>query len=217
MGTKLTPGQFDAYSKAFPDEPMFVMLGRDPLAASVTYLWAMARPETCKGDEPAKLQEARVCALELETWCINAGRQPMHLLDALPFDVLAETLRKRGATVTPAPHAGDFAQAPYSCPTCSDTKAVRAAGAGMEIGGLKLPMHMPCPDCCPSEAARKLSAPIEPDGGKTDPGLDMSPLAQARRLSNEPLTTESHSTCRQLLAALVQQIDGDDTEGGAHD
>jgi hypothetical protein len=31
MGTKSNPGPFDCYAKAEPDEPMFVLLARDPL------------------------------------------------------------------------------------------------------------------------------------------------------------------------------------------
>ncbi|HAW11807.1 MAG TPA: aspartate decarboxylase, partial [Chloroflexi bacterium] len=30
MGTKNNPGKFDCYDDAHPDEPMFVLLGRDP-------------------------------------------------------------------------------------------------------------------------------------------------------------------------------------------
>lgn len=32
MGTKNRPGTFDCYAAAGPDEPLFVLLGRDPVA-----------------------------------------------------------------------------------------------------------------------------------------------------------------------------------------
>lgn len=43
MGTKNNPGKFDCYENADPDEPMFVLLGRDRLAPSLVNIWAMIR------------------------------------------------------------------------------------------------------------------------------------------------------------------------------
>ena len=40
MGTKNNPGEYDGYTKAEPDEPMFVLLARDPLAADQVRDWA---------------------------------------------------------------------------------------------------------------------------------------------------------------------------------
>lgn len=40
MGTKNNPSEFDCYSKALPDEPMFTLLGRDALASDFVELWA---------------------------------------------------------------------------------------------------------------------------------------------------------------------------------
>lgn len=39
MGTKENPGKFDCYSKAAPDEPMFVLLARDPSAPYLVMAW----------------------------------------------------------------------------------------------------------------------------------------------------------------------------------
>lgn len=58
MGTKNDPGKFDCYSRAEPDEPMFVLLGRDPAAAALVLLWMRFRSD----DDPEKLREAEVCA-----------------------------------------------------------------------------------------------------------------------------------------------------------
>lgn len=66
MGTKLNPGRFDCYSNAKDDEPMFVLLARDPLAPILVRLWAMLR-EHLAGN-PSKVQEARDCAVSMEMW-----------------------------------------------------------------------------------------------------------------------------------------------------
>lgn len=43
MGTKNNPGRFDCYANAKPDEPMFVLLGRDRLAAHLVSIWSKVR------------------------------------------------------------------------------------------------------------------------------------------------------------------------------
>lgn len=65
MGTKLNPGRYDCYDKAKPDEPIFVLLARDPLAPILVRLWAdltVARGSHDKNDE------ARMVAVAMETW-----------------------------------------------------------------------------------------------------------------------------------------------------
>ncbi len=66
MGTKLKPGKFDCYANAAPDEPMFVLLARDPLAPILVRLWADLR-EHAAGN-PSKVFEARDCAIDMEKW-----------------------------------------------------------------------------------------------------------------------------------------------------
>lgn len=66
MGTKNNPGEFDCYANAEPDEPMFVLLARDPLAPLLVEMWAMMRDIT-HGDE--KVAEAKVCAAKMRDWC----------------------------------------------------------------------------------------------------------------------------------------------------
>jgi hypothetical protein len=109
MGTKNNPAPYDCYANANPDEPMFVLLGRDKFGASLVRLWALAR-ET-DDEDPAKLQEARDCADAMAEWCNAAGKNSERVLAWLPFDVLAEELRHRGATVQPVVHGGDFTDA----------------------------------------------------------------------------------------------------------
>lgn len=80
MGTKLIPGNFDCYANALPDEPMFVLLGRDPSAPSKVRAWAYDREKAIeRGDRPESdriiVIEARECADAMETWRIaNNGR-----------------------------------------------------------------------------------------------------------------------------------------------
>ena len=40
MGTKRSPGAYDCYANAKPDEPMFVLLGRDERAPALVHAWA---------------------------------------------------------------------------------------------------------------------------------------------------------------------------------
>ena len=64
MGTKNKPGDFDCYENAEPDEPMFILLGRDRDAPFLVRRWADIREK--KGEDAAKVAEARECANEME-------------------------------------------------------------------------------------------------------------------------------------------------------
>ena len=73
MGTKNNPGEFDCYENAEPDEPMFVLLARDPAAPELVEAWANRRlalinehlkPESDK----AMIVEARECAEAMRKW-----------------------------------------------------------------------------------------------------------------------------------------------------
>lgn len=66
MGTKDSPGEFDCYSRAEPDEPMFVLLARDPLAPALVRIWAAWREHTRGKD--AKTVEAERCADDMQAW-----------------------------------------------------------------------------------------------------------------------------------------------------
>ena len=73
MGTKNSPGKFDCYANAEPDEPMFVLLGRDPTAWLVVDWWVKIRRELGKTD-PAKLAEAEECMAALLRWAHAHGK-----------------------------------------------------------------------------------------------------------------------------------------------
>jgi hypothetical protein len=62
MGTKNNPGKYDCYANAEPDEPMFVLLGRDSRAPALVRQWALMETDNTKADE------AERCAAEMEEW-----------------------------------------------------------------------------------------------------------------------------------------------------
>lgn len=67
MGTKRHPGEFDCYAAAEPDEPMFILLGRDKHAPMLIRLWAQIR-ELDPEENPTKIAEAFQLAAEMDTF-----------------------------------------------------------------------------------------------------------------------------------------------------
>lgn len=78
MGSRNNPGVYDCFSKAHPDEPTFVLLGRDPQAPGLVRTWAKIR--LGQGESAAKIAEALRCAKAMEAWAdaehIAAGKMP---------------------------------------------------------------------------------------------------------------------------------------------
>ena len=72
MGTKQNPGQFDCYAGAEPDEPIFVLRGKDPSAPLLIETWAMLRD--LMKDDPIMIAEARDCAHDCYQWMLKLGR-----------------------------------------------------------------------------------------------------------------------------------------------
>jgi hypothetical protein len=70
MATKNNPGDYDCYENAEPDEPMFVLLARDPVAAEVVRDWIKRRGDIqlLKYTSRRQTTEAAVCAVDMETW-----------------------------------------------------------------------------------------------------------------------------------------------------
>lgn len=66
MGTKNNPGDFDCYANAEPDEPMFVLLGRDRHAPDWVDMWADIRE--AEEEDVIKVEEARACARAMDAW-----------------------------------------------------------------------------------------------------------------------------------------------------
>lgn len=62
MGTKNDPGKFDCYANAAPDEPMFILLGRDPAAAMALVFWCELRVELgLNGANDSQIKDAQDC------------------------------------------------------------------------------------------------------------------------------------------------------------
>lgn len=77
MGTKNKPGRFDCYAEAHPDEPMFVLLGRDKHAPALVALWAWLRERDGEGQE--KVGEALECAIDMAAWLAGQGKRVVPL------------------------------------------------------------------------------------------------------------------------------------------
>ena len=80
MATKNNPGAFDCYYNAHPDEPMFVLLGRDRHAAGLVRLWALLRHrewERGGNVDCDKIEEALKCADAMDAWVQSLGKNPV--------------------------------------------------------------------------------------------------------------------------------------------
>lgn len=93
MGTKTDPGQFDCHSKAEPDEPLFTLLARDPLAPGLVAIWAALnsghfsaagaffndlaqRAISLPPERKEKTDEAFRCAATMELWLREREASP---------------------------------------------------------------------------------------------------------------------------------------------
>lgn len=72
MATKNNPGQFDCYKNAEPDEPLFVLLGRDKHAPTLIWLWSVLRE--LDGEDASKVAEARACADAMIKWQVDRNK-----------------------------------------------------------------------------------------------------------------------------------------------
>lgn len=81
MGTKNNPGAFDCYAAAAPDEPMFVLLGRDRHAPLLVTLWAWMRE--IDGENAVKVAEARDCAAQMRSFRQRVQHDDKAMLDWL--------------------------------------------------------------------------------------------------------------------------------------
>jgi hypothetical protein len=92
MGSKNNPGKFDCYADADPDEPLFVLAGRDPAAALVVKLWVALRREMgLKADKEA---EAVACAAAMKKWAVAIGKGSQVVEAAYALDrVVGKALR----------------------------------------------------------------------------------------------------------------------------
>ncbi len=71
MGTKAQGDM--CYAAAMPEEPMFVLLARDPYAPQLVRYWAQGRENAIEAglkpvEDMAKVEEAYACADKMEAW-----------------------------------------------------------------------------------------------------------------------------------------------------
>ena len=68
MSTKDTASAYDCYESAELDEPMFVLLARDPVAAILVRHWVILRQMKCPEDEVMQHTEAMQTADAMDDW-----------------------------------------------------------------------------------------------------------------------------------------------------
>jgi hypothetical protein len=85
MSTKNNPGPFDCYANAHPEEPMFVLLGRDRYAGALVREWARARKSAANRTvmssikDMEQVNEAKLCADAMDSWCRKLSKEPARL------------------------------------------------------------------------------------------------------------------------------------------
>jgi hypothetical protein len=86
MGSKAQPGAFDCYAKLEPNEPYFLIMGRDPMGQQLVEMWALgAEMRLSLGaldaeavlNKKAQIAEARRCAAYMANYCLSLGKLPM--------------------------------------------------------------------------------------------------------------------------------------------
>lgn len=100
MGTKNNPGKFDCYAAAKDDEPMFVLLGRDPIAPFLVGLWAGLKTAHDPDADEEKVREALLCAQAMDEYVLSLNREDKNKLREL---IMAEGLRIAQAIEKDAP------------------------------------------------------------------------------------------------------------------
>lgn len=102
MGTKRNPGRFDCYAKAEPDEPLFVLLARDPTAALTVTIWMKLRDLRRRAgphrvEDAEQIEEAREIARAMETWASEHGRDEPRVQEIFEEMILdcADVIRAR--------------------------------------------------------------------------------------------------------------------------
>ena len=71
MGTKEKPGTYDCYGALKPNEPYFLLRGRDPLSAVLVRMWCTLRRLTRQPwneREENKVNEALRCSVDMDQW-----------------------------------------------------------------------------------------------------------------------------------------------------
>jgi hypothetical protein len=99
MATKADPGPYNCYASAEPDEPMFILLGRDPHAPTLVWLWSVLRE--IHGEDKAKVDEARECVVQMIAYAVRKGKRVNGLGESALAAVM-ELIRGANYAVTKA-------------------------------------------------------------------------------------------------------------------
>lgn len=70
MGTKTNPSKYDCYAKLEPDEPYFVLMGRDPVAWATVLMWCAFR-DLIFSDDKEKIEEAKRCSRAMFEYAVD--------------------------------------------------------------------------------------------------------------------------------------------------
>jgi len=110
MGTKQNPGKFDCYARAAPDEPYFVLLGRDPMAALTVAIWrklrdVRRRAGPHKVEDAEQIDEAEAVMRDMEIYARDRGKDEPRAQEIFEDTILdcADVIRARRR----AANAGD--------------------------------------------------------------------------------------------------------------
>lgn len=75
MATKNAPGNFDCYAHAEPNEPIFILLGRDPTASFVVAFWRELRVKAgLNSPSDEQIVEAMATSKALAEWALSKGK-----------------------------------------------------------------------------------------------------------------------------------------------
>lgn len=75
MGTKNDPGKYDCYANAEPDEPMFILLGRDPAASFCVSLWMILREDIgANTEDDQQIKDAGKCVSDMVAYATRLGK-----------------------------------------------------------------------------------------------------------------------------------------------
>ena len=99
MHTKSNPGPYDCYANAAPDEPMFVLLGRDPTAAMVVTFWRKMRTALGQDVQDPQLMNAREASITMAAYARAQGKDVDAAYKAFGDAILdaAESVRRERA------------------------------------------------------------------------------------------------------------------------
>lgn len=74
MGTKDKPSKFNCYERAKSDEPLFTLLGRDPVASVLVFEWVRIRKALDKTEKEV-LEEAIESAQSMRDYALKLKKR----------------------------------------------------------------------------------------------------------------------------------------------